>query len=328
MQGQHPIAYYSRVLSAQARYKSIYERELMAIVFAVQKWQPYLTGHKFIVHTDQKGLKFLLEQRLVGAEHQRWITKLIGYDFEVQYRPEIENKATDALSRMSIEVSLANISIPQMITMEELHQQVRDDKSLRNIILDLERKHDSHSGYKLMQDKLLCEGRSVLPKGSPIIATLLKDYHNGPIGGHSGMLKTYKRMQANLYWEGIKKDIENYVAMRAIFQEHKCSTLSPARLLQPLQVPSLVWDDPIMDFIEGLPKSEGFNTILVVVGRLSKYTRFIALEHPFSAQSVALIFTKEVVRLHGVPHSIVSNHDKVFMSFFSRMNSSACREQC
>ena len=71
-----------------------------------------------------------------------------------------------------------------------------------------------------------------------------------------------------------------------------------------------------MDFIEGLPKSEGFDTILVIVDRLSKYAHFITLKHPFSAQSVELIFTKEVVRLHGVPHSILLDRDKVFMSFF------------
>ena len=103
----------------------------------------------------------------------------MGYDFEVQYRPIIENKATDALSHMPVEVSLANISIPQVIAMEALQQQVRDDKSLRNIILDLERKHDSHSRYKLVQDRLLYKGRLVVPRGSPTLSTLLKDYHNG-----------------------------------------------------------------------------------------------------------------------------------------------------
>ena len=63
---------------------------------------------------------------------------------------------------------------------------MRDDKLLRNIILDMERKQDSHPGYKLVQGRLLYKGRLVLPKGSPIIATLLKDYHNGPIGVHLG----------------------------------------------------------------------------------------------------------------------------------------------
>ena len=125
MQGQRPISYFSHVLLAQARHKSIYERELMAIVFAEQKWRPYLIGHKFIVHTDQRSLKFLLEQRLVAVEHQRWITNLMGYDFEVQYWPGLENKAADALSRQLEEVSLATLFIPHVGAMEELQQQVQ-----------------------------------------------------------------------------------------------------------------------------------------------------------------------------------------------------------
>ena len=113
----------------------------------------------------------------------------------------------------------------------------------------------------------------------------------------------------------MKKDIEKYVAACAICQQHKNSTLSPPRLLQPLSIPSSIWDDLTMDFIEGLPKLEGNDTILVVVDRLSKCAHFIALKHPFS-HSVALVFTKEVIRLHGVPHSVVIDHDKVFMSLF------------
>lgn len=69
MQNQHPIAYFSRVLSMSARSKSVYERELMAIVFAIQKWRHYLMGRRFVVRTDQRSLKFLLEQRIVSDEH-------------------------------------------------------------------------------------------------------------------------------------------------------------------------------------------------------------------------------------------------------------------
>ena len=71
-----------------------------------------------------------------------------------------------------------------------------------------------------------------------------------------------------------------------------------------------------MDFIEGLSISNGHSVIMVVVDRLSKYARFIPLKHPFTAASIAKIFVANVVRLHGIPTSIVSDRDKVFISSF------------
>jgi hypothetical protein len=71
-----------------------------------------------------------------------------------------------------------------------------------------------------------------------------------------------------------------------------------------------------MDFITGLPKSKGYEAILVVVDRLSKYAHFVPLKHPYTARVVAEIFTKEVVRLHGIPLSIMSDRDPIFISNF------------
>jgi transposase InsO family protein len=94
--------------------------------------------------------------------------------------------------------------------------------------------------------------------------------------------------------------------------------LHPSGLLQPLPVPSVVWQDISLDFVEGLPKVAGKSVILTVVDRFSKYAHFIPLSHPYTAESVACVFFAEIVRLHGIPVSIVSDRDPVFTSSFWR----------
>ncbi|RVW41092.1 Transposon Tf2-12 polyprotein [Vitis vinifera] len=281
MQSHRPVAYFSQVLTARERQKSIYERKLMAIVLAVQKWRHYLLGRHFIVRTDQSSLKFLLEQRIVNESYQKWVAKLFGYDFEIQFRPRMENKAADALSRIPISMELAALMVPSRIDTSLISSQVEVDPHLAKIKQRLLDDPDAYPRYSLDHGILLYKGRLVFPKASPLVPALLQEGHASVVGGHSGFLRTYKRLIRDFFWVGMKNDIKEFV--------EKCL---------------------------GLPKSEGYNSILVVVDRLSKYAHFSLLKHPFTAQTVAAIFVRDVVKLHGFPRSIISDRDKVFLSRF------------
>lgn len=114
------------------------------------------------------------------------------------------------------------------------------------------------------------------------------------MGGHSEYLRTYKRISGFLYWEVMKKDVQQYVASCEVCQQSKYEALSLTRLLQPLPIPQQAWEEISMDFIYGLPKSSKFDTILVEVDRLTKYAHFIPLTHPFLAKEVAAIFVENV----------------------------------
>ncbi|WVZ26300.1 hypothetical protein V8G54_004844 [Vigna mungo] len=99
-QNGHPIAYFSKQFCPKLQNSSTYIRELCAITSAVQKWRQYLLGRHFIIQTDQKSIKELLSQTVLTPDQQTYLSKLLGYDFEIQYRPGKTNSTADALSRL------------------------------------------------------------------------------------------------------------------------------------------------------------------------------------------------------------------------------------
>nr|GEW03432.1 putative mitochondrial protein [Tanacetum cinerariifolium] len=151
-------------------------------------------------------------------------------------------------------------------------------------------------GYSMDGQRLLYKGRLVIPLYSPWILKLFCEFHNSVVGGHSGALKTQRRMAKEVYWVGMKKDIEKLVTECDICQRTKYSTMAPNGLLQPLNFPTRVWAEITMDFIDGLPKSKGYMVILVVVDRLSKYAHFVPLRHPYTTKTVAAAFLREVLQ--------------------------------
>ena len=100
------------------------------------------------------------------------------------------------------------------------------------------------------------------------------------------------------------------------YQRLKYETCNEVGLLQPLPIPKKPWLDVSMDFVEGLPKSQSKDVVLVVVDRLTKIVHFVPLSHPYTVAKVASLYLQYVFKLHGMPASIVSDRDPVFTSHF------------
>jgi len=118
------------------------------------------------------------------------------------------------------------------------------------------------------------------------------------------------------YWQGACAQIKEYLQGYNICQLNKSELTLPARLLQPLPIPTSIWSDISMDFVDGLPNSQGKSVIYVVVDRLSKYIHFVALKHLYSAIAVAQEFFEHIFKFHGMPTSIVYDRDPTFTNNF------------
>lgn len=112
------------------------------------------------------------------------------------------------------------------------------------------------------------------------------------------------------------RSVHDYIKGCEVCQKIKAETLAPAGFLRPLPILCQVWDDITLDFIEGLPVSQGKDTIMVVVDKHSKSAHFLNLSHPFTAETVAEKFMEGIIKLHGMPKSIISDRDPIFISNF------------
>lgn len=170
--------------------------------------------------------------------------------------------------------------------------------------------------YCVREGLLYWQNCLVIPASSSLIQHILEEFHSSPVGGHSGITRTIALIASQFVWPKMRQAIKTFVQNCVVCQQAKTPTSLPAGLLSPLPIPSQVWYDIAMDFITGLPPSQGFTVIMVVVDRLTKYAYFFPLKSDYDSKKVAEVFMNNVVKLHGMPLSIVSDRDKVFTRTF------------
>ncbi|XP_058757457.1 uncharacterized protein LOC131630720 [Vicia villosa] len=319
-QDGHPIAFFSRKMCPRMQAASVYVREMFAVTEAVKKWRQYLIGQQFHIYTDQKSLRNLLLQRIQTPEQQKWASKLQGFNFEIFYKPGKSNLVADALSRKfhSDDSLLLSLSSPIPDFINTLRQFYMTDRAGQALVSTLTDEKEVHRFYKFSNGLLYYKDKLFIPDIAQLRLSILKEYHNTPTAGHSGVKATLARISAAFSWPGISTDVKHLVKYCTNCQHNKYQTQKKIGLLQPLPVPKQVWEELTMDFITHLPNSFGHTVIWVICDRLTKFSHFLALPTKFTAKDLAMRFSVEVARLHGTPKSIISDRDPLFLSNFWR----------
>uniref|UniRef100_A0ABD2WIR8 RNA-directed DNA polymerase n=1 Tax=Trichogramma kaykai TaxID=54128 RepID=A0ABD2WIR8_9HYME len=268
--GEHPVYYVSRVLSrAEQRYTTT-EKECLAVIWAIEKFRPYVEGSRFKVVTDHRALTWLRNFKDPQGRVARWAFKLMEYDFEIVYRKGSVHYVPDALSRAFDKEVCA-------------FEKIEDEWYLKKR-LDVQREPSKFRDWTIEDGMLYKRGRSALldpvtnaENGWRLVVPaerrqrVLFDAHSLTSSGHLGAKKTYDRAACEYWWPGMWYDVEKFCSACEVCQRYKVPQTGPTGLMTR-RVVDRPWVVVAADMME-FPRSKNQNKYLLVFQDL--FTRWI-----------------------------------------------------
>nr|GEZ27111.1 putative reverse transcriptase domain-containing protein [Tanacetum cinerariifolium] len=290
MQREKVIAYASCQLKKHEKNYTTHDLELGAVVFALRLWRHYLYNTKCNVYTDHKSLQYILDQKELNMRQRRWIEILSDYDYEIRYHPGKGNVVADALSR-------------------------KDGEPLRvrSLVMTI------HNNLP----KKILEAQTKAMKGENVKAEnlgrdmVMHESHKSKYSIHPGSDKMYQDLKKFYWWPNMKADIATFVSKCLTCAKVKVEHQNPSGLLQQPEILEWKWEKTTMDFVSGLPRTpSGYDSIWVIIDRLTMSAHFLPMKKMDSIEKLAQLYLKEIVCMHGVPVSIISDRDSLFTSRF------------
>nr|KYP38486.1 Transposon Ty3-I Gag-Pol polyprotein [Cajanus cajan] len=277
---------------------------------ALQTWEHYLIPKEFVIHSDHESLKYLRGQGKLNKRHAKWVEFLEQFPYVIKYKEGKNNVMADALSRRHI--LLVSLGY-QILGFDHIKELYSNDLEFNEYYTQCLAK--PQGGFYISEGYLYKEGRICIPQGS-IRKLLVKESHEGGLMGHFGVENTLSFLKEKFFWPHMRRDVERFCSECIACLQAK-SKVMPHDSYTPLLVANSPRVDISMDFILGLPKTQrGMDSIFVIVDRFSKMAHFIPCHKIDDASNIVRLFFKEVVKLHGLPKTIVSDRETKFLSHF------------
>ncbi|GKC50593.1 putative reverse transcriptase domain-containing protein [Tanacetum coccineum] len=325
MQNEKVIAYASRKLKIHEKNYTTHDLELGAVVFALKLWRYYLYSTKCTVFTDHRSLQHILNQKELNMRQRRWLELLSDYDCEICYHQGKANVVADALSRkeriepLSVRALVMTIGLDLPKQILNAQTEAQKPENIKNEdVGGMIRKDLPKEKLEPRADETLClNGRSLLPCYSDLRTMIMHESHKSKYSIHPGSDKMYQDIKNVYWWPNMKADIATYVCKCLTCAKVKSEHQRPSGLLVQPEIPQWKWDNITMDFVTKLPKSsQGYDTIWVIVDRLTKSAIFTSMKETDSTEKLARMYIKEVVTRNGIPVSIICDRDPRFSSNF------------
>lgn len=339
---EHAISFFSKRLSPAEENYSANDRELLGLVYFLQRFRCYLEGTSFEVFTDNQVLRHFFSKQSLSRRETRWLEYLGQFGISnltlVKGRihvlgdtpsraPHVIDPTKKALLH-NVHITVPELSLPADFrtnyktdpTFRDIHRTLNGEQIPNAVQRDRISRLLSH--FNLNDGLLYYEGQLCVPRQN--IKTILQLAHDNHTAGHFGYSKTLARLK-NYHWKNKALDVQEYCRGCFTCQQNKDGRTKPLGVPQPLELPDRRWGSVSMDFVTHLPTTaNGNDCIITFVDRFTKRIHLVSSHGTDSAVDVADHFFNNAFRLHGLPDSIVSDRDPKFTSKFWNHLMSRC----